>query len=198
MRNVPLEKTVGTVVSVPDNQIPTVELKLATREFLEIVDWEIFQYADTRKVRRPPWRWFRIQVSFIYSPIWLSMTRQQRGDFVSLLAAASQTGNMIPMEPRWLRNFGVSIKVCKKLSQLGVIRIFSLTSDHKRIKDLRRVFTGGAPDIDSEQNRTETERLKNKSSKGNDQNLVHIEGPADKAFNKLHRQRQKQQETESK
>lgn len=117
----------------------------AVREFFEICDWDSFQYSDTRKVPLPPWRWFKVPLAFVRSPTWMEMTRQQRGDFVGVLAAASQCGNLIPLDPKWLRSFGVSAKILKNLSQLGLIRIFSMRSDDKRIRDLRQTFSGGTP-----------------------------------------------------
>ncbi len=115
------------------------------REFLEVCDWDYFQYSGSHRKPNPPWRWFKVPVNFVQSPTWLSLTRQQRGDFIGILAAASQTGNMIPNDPNWLRSFGVSSKIAKKLSQLGLIRIFSLPADDHKIKELRRVFSGGTP-----------------------------------------------------
>ena len=113
------------------------------REFLEVCDWDSFQYSGSHKKPNPPWRWFKVPVNFVQSPTWLSLTRQQRGDFIGILAAASQTGNMIPNDPNWLRSFGVSPKIAKKLSQLGLIRVFSLPANDQKIKNLRRVFSGG-------------------------------------------------------
>ena len=114
-------------------------------EYIEVVDWESYQYSDTHKKPSPPWKWFRIPVSFIQSPIWMAMTRQQRGDFPGLLAAASQTGNMIPHDPKWLRNFGVSPRILMNLIQHGLIRVFSLPANDLRVKELRRVFSGRGP-----------------------------------------------------
>ncbi len=115
------------------------------REFLEVCDWDYFQYSGSHKKPNPPWRWFKGPVNFVQSPTWLSLTRQQRGDIIGILAAASQTGNMIPNDPNWLRSFGVSPKIAKNLAQHGLIRIFSLPSDDQKIKNLRRVFSGGTP-----------------------------------------------------
>lgn len=126
----------------PGNRNDTIT---AEREFFEICDWESFQYSDTRKVPSPPWRWFKVPLAFIRSPTWMAMTRQQRGDFVGVLAAASQCGNLIPLDPGWLRSFGVSAKILKNLGQLGLIRVFSIPSDDKRIRDLRQTFSGGTP-----------------------------------------------------
>ena len=185
-------KGTGTNVSISNDQQPLSESKseaeprIEMREFIEVVNWESFQYSDTRKKPNPPWRWFKIQTAFIYSPIWLSMTRQQRGDFVALLAAASQTGNLIPNDSKWLRNFGLSTKIAKNLAQVGAIRIFSLPADHRRIKALRRTFSGGAPDKEQIQNRTEESRLKSRSRNEGSGTPVHAKSLVDEVFDKKH------------
>jgi hypothetical protein len=130
-------------------------------EFIEVVDWDSYQYSDIHKKPSPPWKWFRIPVSFIQSPIWMAMTRQQRGDFPGLLAAASQTGNMIPNDAKWLRNFGVSPKILMNLIQHGLIRVFSLPANDQRVKELRRVFSGRVPT----QKRVDKKRLEKRESR---------------------------------
>lgn len=123
----------------------TSETEAEAREFVEIVDWTIFQYSDHRKKPHPPWRWFRIQMTLLRSPQWLALTKPQRADFIAVLGAASETGNMIPLEKKWLRLRELSPRILQKLSKTGLVRSFSLPANHSRIKDLRRVFSGGIP-----------------------------------------------------
>lgn len=114
-------------------------------EFIEICDWESFQYSGSHRKANPPWKWFRIHNSFLESPVWLSMTKPQRADFITLLSLASRTGNMIPNDKKWLRLHGVGTKTLPSLEQLSLIREFSLPIDDKRIMALRSVFSGGTP-----------------------------------------------------
>ena len=114
-----------------------------SREFLEVCDWESFQYSGSHKKPEPPWRWFRVHVSFMNSPIWQQMTKPQRSDFVSLLSLASQCGNLINADAKWLRLHGISSKTLATLTELQLIRRFSLPGDDQKIKNLRRVFSGG-------------------------------------------------------
>ncbi len=129
----------------------------ARREFIEICGWESFQYSGSHRKANPPWKWFRIHNSFLESPDWLTMTKPQKVDFITLLSLASRTGNMIPNDKKWIRLHGVSTKTLPSLEQLSLIRIFSLPIDDKRIMTLRSVFSGGTPprgeEIREEENR---------------------------------------------
>ena len=117
----------------------------ARREFIEVCGWESFQYSGSHRKANPPWKWFRIHNSFLESPVWFSMTKPQRADFITLLSLASRTGNMIPNDKKWLRLHGASTKTLPSLEQLSLIREFSLPIDDKRIMALRSVFSGGTP-----------------------------------------------------
>lgn len=131
------------------------------RDFFEVVDWEIFQYSDTRKKPNPPWRWYRVQMTFVRSPVWLAMTKPQRADFIAVLGAASETGNMIPVDRKWLRFRELSPNILRKLSNVGLVRGFSLPANHPKIKELRHVFSGGTP----AQRRGEENSLEEKGDK---------------------------------
>ena len=54
------------------------------REFASIVQWDEIQYTRTDKKPKPPWAWFRLQLAFLRSPLWCSMTKTQRADFISM------------------------------------------------------------------------------------------------------------------
>ena len=115
------------------------------REFCEVIDWDSYQYADIRKVPKPPWKWFRIPISVLRSAEYLSLTKPLRADFVALLGAASETGNLIPMDKRWLSARQITRNSIEKLSKSGLCRAFFLMPDDKRIRELRRVFSGVPP-----------------------------------------------------
>ena len=125
--------------------------------YIEVCDWESFQYSGSHKKTNPPWKWFRLHNSFIASPTWLAMTKPQRADFVTMLSLASRTGNMIPDDRKWLRLHDVSAKTLPRLEQMSLIRSFSLLPDDKRIRTLRSVYSGGAPPR-GEQSREEEDK----------------------------------------
>lgn len=130
------------------------------REFCRVVDWELYQYADVRKKPTPPWKWFRIQRAFLSSPEWLAMTTATKVDFVHLLGAASETGNMIPLDRNWLRFRQLSEKKIQKLEKFSVVEAFSLPADDTKIKQLRQILSGAFPPPEAE---TETETQKSES-----------------------------------
>jgi hypothetical protein len=125
------------------------------RTFYEVLDWEAFQYSDRRKVPNPPWRWFRIQVAMLRAPQWLALSAAQRADFIALLGAASETGNLIPDDPAWLGVRGLNRQSLRQLVNKSLAARVSLPSDHPRIKELRRVLSGAAPDPEGRGQRTE-------------------------------------------
>jgi hypothetical protein len=127
------------------------------RDFIEICDWESFQYSGSHRKPNAPWPWFRLHNNFIESQTWFSMTKPQRSDFVTLLSLVSRFGNMIPKDEKWLRSHGISSKTLPSLAQLPLIRSFSLPADDKRIKQLRSVLSGGLPPR-GEENRGEDKR----------------------------------------
>jgi len=115
--------------------------------FLRIVDWDDFQYADTRKKPNPPWRWCRLPRLLMDSPDFQRMTMTQRGAFCSLLMLASETGNLIPDDQKFLRNrVQLDTRVKLSLTKLGMIEQISLPSDSQQVKDLRRIYSGGLPE----------------------------------------------------
>ena len=128
------------------------------REFLEVCDFDDFQYSGSHKKPDPPWYWFRIHLSFTNSPIWLQLTKPQRADFISLLALASQCGNLIPADRKWLTTHDISPKSLATLIELRLIRRFYLPPNHQRIKELRRIFSGAAPPQKEKEGRREEKR----------------------------------------
>ena len=127
------------------------------RIFIEICDWQSFQYSGSHRKADPPWKWFRLHNSFIESPIWFSMTKPQRADFVTLLSLASRTGNLIPKDRKWLSSHGISAKTLPSLEQLSLIRVFPLPQDDQRITELRSILSGGTP-LRGEEKREEENR----------------------------------------
>lgn len=119
-------------------------------EYVEVVYWNHYQYSDRRKNPNPPWPWFRLQASFLRSPEWLGMSKPMRADFIAVLSAANATGNMIPVCKSWLRAFELTPNILQKLNKTELTRSFSLPPDHKRIKDLRRIFSGALPPSEAE------------------------------------------------
>lgn len=128
------------------------------REFASIVQWDDIQYTRTDKKPKPPWAWFRLQIAFLRSPLWCSMTKTQRADFISMCAAASQTGNFVPTDDaRWLRQFELTRKNVRTLAELGLIAFSTLSLDDKRLNELRSVLSVGRPSVGRHQSRAETE-----------------------------------------
>ena len=78
------------------------------------------------------------------------MSKPMRADFIAVLSAANATGNMIPVCKSWLKAFGLTPKILQKISKTGLIQSFSLPPDHKRIKDLRRMYSGPLPPSEAE------------------------------------------------
>jgi hypothetical protein len=139
---------------VPSNGSPRNEL----REFASIVQWDDIQYTRIDKKPKPPWAWFRLQLAFLRSPLWCSMTKTQRADFVSMCAAASQTGNLVPTDDtRWLRQFELTRKNVRTLAELGLIAFATLSPDDKRLNDLRSVLSVRCPPDGRHQNRIRAE-----------------------------------------
>lgn len=135
------------------------------REFCEVIDWDAYQYTDTRKVRTPPWRWFRVQMTLLRSPEWLALSKPARADFIALLGAASETGNLIPMDRRWLNARQLSRSSVEKMSNFGLCRTFFLEPDDKKIRALRAAFSGVSPPPEAEaETETETETDGDRSS----------------------------------
>ncbi len=138
--------------------------------FLQIVDWSDYQYSDIRKKPNPPWRWCRLPTVLMSSPSFQSMTMPQRGALCSLLMLASETGNLIPDEPGFLRNrIQLDGRLRRSLIDLGVIQEIVLPLDSREVKDLRRVYSGGAPanrrtvEEEEEESRTESDAKESQS-----------------------------------
>jgi hypothetical protein len=132
------------------------------RKFYEVRDWAAYQYADRRKVPNPPWKWFRVQVALLRSPEWLGLSAAQRADFIAALGAASETGNLIPDDPRWLHFRGLSRRSLASLVRESLVGCISLPNEHPRIRQLRRVLSGAAPDPEDRGQRTEDRYQKGK------------------------------------
>ena len=124
--------------------------ELQRREFCKVIDWDLYQYSDVRKKPNPPWRWFRIQRALLVSPEWLSMTPTQKVDFVHVLGAASETGNMIPIDRNWLRVRQLSQKKLKVLKGFSILEFFSLPPDDPKIRRLRQILSGAIPPPEAE------------------------------------------------
>ncbi len=133
------------------------------RSFIEICDWESFQYSGSHRKPDPPWPWFRLHNNFMESQTWFEMTKPQRADFIALLSLVSRFGNLIPKDMKWLKSHGVSSKTLPSLEQLWLIRSFSLPVNDKRIKNLRSVLSGGTPRRGEERREEEKERRDNGS-----------------------------------
>jgi hypothetical protein len=127
------------------------------RHFYEVIDWASYQYADHRKVPSPPWKWFRVQRALLSSPHWLALSDALQAAFIRVLGAASETGNMIPDDVNWLRVRGLNRRTLASLVRQSMVTRFSLPEDHQRIKQLRRILSGGAPDTEDRGQRTESE-----------------------------------------
>ena len=128
---------------------------MKNRQFYEVTDWAAYQYTDRRKVPSPPWKWFRVQLALLRSPEWLALSAAQRADFIAVLGAASETGNLIPDDPSWLQVRGISRQSLRQLVGKSLVARVSLPSDHARIKELRRVLSGVAPDTEDRGQRAE-------------------------------------------
>jgi hypothetical protein len=136
---------------------PSSEERSQQREFIEICDWESFQYSGSHRKPDPPWPWFRLHNNFIESQTWFAMTKPQQADFVTLLSLVSRFGNLIPKDMKWLRSHGISSKTLPSLEQLSLIRVFWLPADDLRIKQLRSTLSGGTP-LRGEERREEENR----------------------------------------
>jgi hypothetical protein len=135
------------------------------RRFYEVTDWAAYQYTDRRKVPSPPWKWFRVQLALLRSPEWLALSAQQRADFIAVLGAASETGNLIPDDAAWLQLRGISRQSLRQLVGRSLVGRVSLPSDHQRIKELRRVLSGAAPDPEGRGQRAEDRYQKKEGSR---------------------------------
>ena len=120
------------------------------REFCQVVDWDAFQYTETRKVPKPPWKWFRIQMTLLRSWEWNQLTKPLRADFIALLGAASETGNLIPTDRKWLRARDISPVSIQKLVKVELCRLIQLAPDDPQIRNLRRAFSGVTPPPEAE------------------------------------------------
>jgi len=118
------------------------------REFASVVDWDDFQYVRTDKKPKPPWAWFRVQLDFLRSPLWTSLTKSQRADFIAMCAAASQTGNLVPIDDaKWLKFFDLSRKNVSTLLELSLISVSTLPADDPRIRELRSALSVRRPSV---------------------------------------------------
>jgi len=82
----------------------------------------------------------------------------QRGAFLCFLMLASETGNLIPADPKYIRSRAqVDPRLTQSLTKVGLIEEIALDSDSQEVKELRRIFSGGRPPPE-EEGRTESEK----------------------------------------